>query len=137
MNIGLIGCGRVSEIHLLAYKHISEANVVAVSDINLHRARAFAKKHGIEKAFENSSELFNIKNLDFVDICTPTSTHTKIACDAAKYGHNILLEKPMARSTEECDKIIHDISKHGVKLSICHNQLFLPLVEPPSVLIGQ
>lgn len=128
MNIGLIGCGRVSELHLLAYKHIPRANVVAVSDINLDRAKAFAQKYSIEKAFRDTSDLFEMKNLDYVDICTPTSTHAKIACDAAKYGQNISLEKPMARNSTECDKIIHEISKQGVKLSICHNQLFLPLV---------
>jgi predicted dehydrogenase len=126
LNIGLIGCGRVSELHMLAYKNISEANVIAVSDINLDRAKAFAEKHGIEKAIKDSSDLFEIKNLDYVDICTPTSTHPKIACEAAKYGHNILLEKPMARTTTECDKIIHDVSRQGVKLCICHNQIFLP-----------
>jgi len=39
MNIGLIGCGRVSEIHMCAYRHTPEANVVAVSDINIERAK--------------------------------------------------------------------------------------------------
>jgi len=128
MKVGLIGCGRVSRLHMCAYKHIPEANVVAVSDINLEKAKAFAQKHGIEKAFENYLDLLEMKNLDYVDICTPTSTHAKIASEAARSGHNILLEKPMARSTVDCDKIIHEVSKHGVKLCICHNQLFIPQV---------
>jgi len=128
MNIGLVGCGRVSEIHMCAYRHIPEANVVAVSDINLERVQAFAKKHNIKKTFTNYQELLDMKDLDIVDICTPTSTHAKIVCDVAKSGHNILLEKPMARTSSECDEMISEVSKHGVKLCVCHNQLFLPQV---------
>ena len=128
MNIGLVGCGRVAHLHMCAYKHIPEANVVAVSDINLEKAKVFAKGYGIEKALKDYIELFEMKNLDYVDICTPTSTHAKITCEAARFGHNILLEKPMARSTSDCDKIIHEVSKNRVKLCICHNQLFIPQV---------
>ena len=128
MNVGLVGCGRVSEIHMNAYRNIPEAKVVAVSDINLERAKAFAQKHKIEKVYNDSSKLFELRDLDFVDICTPISTHAKLACEAAKYGHNIFLEKPMARSSRECNHIIHEITKNKVKLCICHNQLFLPTV---------
>jgi predicted dehydrogenase len=128
MNIGLVGCGRVSEIHMCAYRHIPEATVVAVSDINLERANAFAKKHNIKKTFKDYQELLNIKDLDIVDICTPTSTHAKIVCEVAKSGHHIFLEKPMARNSSECDEMIREVSKHSVKLCVCHNQLFLPQV---------
>jgi len=128
MDVGLIGCGRVAGLHMRAYKHIPEANVIAISDIDLDRAKAFAQMHGIKKAFKDYQELLEIKNLDYVDICTPPSTHAKIACEAARLGHNILLEKPMARNTSDCDKIINEVSKKRVKLCLCHNQLFTPAV---------
>jgi len=113
LNVGLVGCGRVSDIHMNAYKNIPEANVIAIADINLDRARAFAQKWRIPKVYDDALKLFEMKNLDFVDICTPISTHAKLACEAAKYGHNIFLEKPMARSSKECDQIIHEISKNA------------------------
>jgi UDP-N-acetylglucosamine 3-dehydrogenase len=128
VNVGLIGCGRVSEIHMDAYRNIPEIKVSAVSDINLDRAKAFAQKYKVENVYGDATNLLELKNLDFVDICTPTSIHAKLAIEAAKYGHNILLEKPMARSSQECDQIIHEVSKSKVKLCICHNQLFLPNV---------
>lgn len=128
MDIGLIGCGRVAQFHMCAYAHIPEANVVAVSDINSEKAKAFAQRHGIKNVFPDYLKLFEMKNLDYVDICTPTMTHAKIACETAEFGHNILLEKPMARSTLDCDKIISAVSKQGVKLCVCHNQLFAPAV---------
>jgi predicted dehydrogenase len=135
VKIGLIGCGRVSEIHMNAYKNIPEAKVIAVSDINLERAKAFAQKHKIPKVYDDSLKLFELKDLDFVDICTPISTHAKLACEAAKYGHNIFLEKPMARNSKECDQIIHEITRNKVKLCICHNQLFLPPVMQAKALV--
>jgi len=135
INVGLVGCGRVSEIHMNAYKNIPEAKVIAVADINLERAKAFAQKHKILKAYNDPSKLFELKDLDFVDICTPTLTHAKLACEAAKYGHNIFLEKPMARSSKECDQIIHEITKNKVKLCICHNQLFLPTVMQAKAMV--
>jgi predicted dehydrogenase len=135
MNVGLVGCGRVSEIHMNAYRNIPEIKVTAVSDINLERAKAFAQKHKIPKAYDDAVKLFEQKDLDFVDICTPISTHAKLACEAAKYGHNIFLEKPMARNSKECDQIIHETTKNKVKLCICHNQLFLPTVLQAKKLI--
>jgi UDP-N-acetylglucosamine 3-dehydrogenase len=126
MNIGLIGCGRVAQLHLCAYKHIPEANVVAVSDINQDRAKAFAREYGIKEAFGDYAKILEMKDLDYVDICTPTATHADIACEAASLGNNVLLEKPMARSTKQCDRIVSEVSSHGVKLCVCHNQLFIP-----------
>ncbi|MDI6847908.1 MAG: Gfo/Idh/MocA family oxidoreductase, partial [Candidatus Bathyarchaeia archaeon] len=104
-GVGLVGCGRVSQIHMNAYKNIPEVNVIAVSDINLERAKNFAQKYKIPKAYDDTIKIFELKDLDFVDICTPISTHAKLSCEAAKYGHNIFLEKPMARNSRECDQV--------------------------------
>jgi len=129
MNIGLIGCGRVASLHMNVYAHIKDANVVAVSDIDLRKARTFADKYGIDKVFTNYTDLLEIKDLGFVDICTPTSTHARVVCDVAKSGHDILVEKPMALSTAECERMILESKKHGVKVCVCHNQLFFPSIR--------
>jgi len=129
MKIGLIGCGRVARLHMCAYTHIPEASVMAVADVDANRAKAFAQMHGIQKVSASYQDLLEMKDIDYVDICTPTSTHAILACEAARLGHNILLEKPMARNTSDCDKIIEEVSKKRVKLCIVHNQLFIPAVE--------
>jgi len=111
------------------YRNINNAKVVAVSDVDPKKARNFAEKYGVNKFFTDYVDILEIKDLDLVDICTPTSTHSRIVCDAAKFGHNILLEKPMARSTLECDKIISETKRRKVKLCVCHNQLFLQCIR--------
>jgi len=128
MKIALIGCGRVADVHMLAYSYIKDANVVAVSDIDLRRAKIFADRYRVKRFFSNYADLLEIKDLDFVDICTPVSTHAGIVCDVTKIGHNILLEKPMARSTSECERMILESKRHGVRLCVCHNQIFLPSI---------
>jgi len=129
MKVGLIGCGRVANLHMIVYKNIQNVKVVAVSDINTERAKSFANKYGINKFFANYLDLLEIKDLDLVDVCTPVSTHAQIARDIARFGYNILLEKPMALTTDECEEMIFEARKHGVSLCICHNRIFDPLVK--------
>jgi predicted dehydrogenase len=129
MNVGLIGCGRVAHIHMDAYRRIEKANVVAVSDVDLKRAKTFAGSYKIGKAFADYKDLLEMKNLDFVDVCTPTSTHASVVCDAAKFGHNVLVEKPMALNVSDCERMINESKKRGIKLCVCHNQLFIPSVR--------
>ena len=129
MDVGLIGCGRVAHIHMNAYKAISKAKVVAVADADINRAKAFAKLYKIDKVFSDYKELFEVKDLGFVDICTPTSTHESIVCEAAKAGLNVLVEKPLGRNSRECERMIEEARKHGTKICVCHNQLFYPHVK--------
>jgi len=129
MNGALIGCGRVAHIHMNAYRALNNAKVIAVADADIKRAKAFAETYKIDKVFANYMELFEVKDLGFVDICTPTSTHEAIVRDAAKSGINVLMEKPMGRNSEECERMIEDAKKHRIKLCVCHNQLFYPHVR--------
>jgi UDP-N-acetyl-2-amino-2-deoxyglucuronate dehydrogenase len=129
MKVGLIGCGRVAHIHMSAYKAIGKVNVVAVADADVNRAKAFAQPYGINQVFSNYSDLFEVKDLDFVDVCTPTSTHEVIVRDAAKAGLSVLMEKPMGRNSEECERMVEESRKHGTRICVCHNQLFFPYIR--------
>lgn len=131
MKVGLVGLGRVAHIHMDAYKAMKNlnVNVIAVSDADINRAEAFAEPYKIDKAFSNYADLFEIKDLDLVDICTPTSTHESIVCDAAKSGLNVLVEKPMGRNSKECEKMIEESRAHGTKLCVSHSFLFFPYVR--------
>lgn len=135
MNVGLIGCGQISNIHLKVFKSLKNVNVVGVCDLNLERAKDTAHKFGIEKIFGDYKDLFEVKDLDLVDICTPVSTHAHIVCDAAKAVPAILVEKPMALSVSECDEMIREMKKHGSKFCVIHQQIFLPSIQKAKSLI--
>jgi predicted dehydrogenase len=129
MKVGLIGCGRVAHIHMNAYNALKNVSVVAVSDSDLNKAKAFAEPYKIGKTFSNYADLLEMKDLDFVDVCTPTSTHGEIVCEAAKSGVNVFMEKPMGRNSKECERMIEESKKHGIKLCVSHNQLFFPYIK--------
>jgi len=129
MKVGLIGCGRVAHIHMNAYRAIDKATVVVVADADIKRAEAFAETYKIGKVFSDYRELFEVKDLGFVDVCTPTATHEPLVCEAAKAGINVLVEKPLGRNSQECEKIVETARKHGIKVCVCHNQLFYPHVK--------
>ncbi|MCR3906927.1 MAG: Gfo/Idh/MocA family oxidoreductase [Tenericutes bacterium] len=129
VNVGLIGCGGIAKLHMQVYDSMKNVNVVGLCDLDLERANFLAKKHNVSETFKSYVELVESKNLDMVDICTPVSTHAKIACDVAKNVPSILVEKPMALSVSECDEMIKETKKYGSKLCISHNQIFLPSIQ--------
>jgi predicted dehydrogenase len=129
MNVGLIGCGRIAHIHMNAYKAIKRSKVVAVSDVDINKAKSFAKLYKIDKVFSDYKKLFEIGDLDLVDICTPTATHEPLVCEAAKAGINVLVEKPLGRNSQECERIAEIAKKYGIKVCVSHNQLFYPYVR--------
>jgi predicted dehydrogenase len=129
MRIGIIGCGGIAPLHLKVYKKLKDVEVVGLCDIDLKRAKDLAAKFNIEKTYTDYWDMYKKENLDMVDICTPVSTHTKIVCDATEAVPAILVEKPMALNTADCDKIVKEVEKHGSKLCIGHNQIFSPNVQ--------
>ncbi|MHC3128457.1 MAG: Gfo/Idh/MocA family oxidoreductase [Candidatus Bathyarchaeota archaeon] len=135
MKVGIIGCGHIANAHLKVYKNLKNVNIVGVCDLNLDLAKETAHRFGVENVYKDYSDFFEVKDLDMVDICTPIATHGRIACDAAKEVPAILVEKPMALSVSECDDIINAVKKHGSKLCVVHQQLFLPSVERAKLLV--
>jgi len=135
MKVGLIGCGGIANIHMGAYKRIKDVEVVAVCDLNIERAKILAKKFGVRRVFDDYVSMVESEKLDLVDVCTPVSTHAKIVIDVSEVVPAVFVEKPMALSVQECDEIIGAIKRHGAKLCIGHNQLFLPTVQKAKSLV--
>lgn len=135
MNVGLIGCGGIANLHMKVLKAIEKVNILGVCDLNLERAKSVAHTFGIDKTFTDYWDLLKL-NLDLVDICTPVSTHAKIACDVAESAPAILVEKPMAINVKDCEKMIATMKKHGTRLCVGHNQIFLPSIQRAKTLIG-
>jgi predicted dehydrogenase len=77
-------------------------------------------------SYSNLSEMLSKEDLDIVDVCTPPQVHASIAMETIESGCDTLIEKPMALSVSDCDSMINAAEKHGVKLSVVHNQRFYP-----------
>jgi predicted dehydrogenase len=137
-KVGLIGCGGISGAHLRVYELLrDDARVVAVCDTDLERARKVAARFNIGPAFDDHMELLENARPDFVDICTPTSTHARVVIDSTRSGCHVIVEKPMARSSDECRAMIHEAERNRVNLCVCHNNLFSPAVRNAKAAIDE
>jgi len=135
VRVGLVGCGGIAPLHLRVYQRIKDVEVAGVCDISLEKAKNLATRFRIERTFSDYWDLFELKDLELVDICTPVTTHLRIVCDASKTVPAILVEKPMALNIAQCDEMIEEVKKHGSKLCVGHNQIFSPLIQKAKSLV--
>jgi len=117
LKLGIIGLGHVGQIHLQHAKRLDNARVIAVADLS-KKALSRAKSYGVKKAFTDYTQLLKDPEIDAVIIALPTHLHLKCAIDAAEAKKHIMLEKPIARNTEEAKEILKAARKNDVKLMI-------------------
>ena len=128
LRVGIVGCGEIAAgQHIPGFMRLKR-NVVlqAVCDKNENLVRGLATKYSIPGAYCDLSQMLAKENLDIIDICTPPQTHAPLAVEAIEHGCHVLVEKPMALKTSDCDQMIDASNKHGVKLCVIHNMLFNP-----------
>jgi len=125
VKVGVIGAGRIGKIHTENIKfHIPEAEVEAVSDINVHGIRKWAESLGIQKIVNDYKEILNNPEIDAVLVCSPTNTHTQITIEAAEAGKHIFCEKPIDYDLDRIDAALKAVEKAGVKFQIGFNRRF-------------
>ncbi|WP_243064842.1 Gfo/Idh/MocA family protein [Humibacter sp. RRB41] len=105
VKIGVIGTGSIAQLHLDAYAANPEVELVAVSDMNLDRARSVAEKYGAPRAYADPNELLADADIDGVSICTWNDSHARWAIAAIEAGKNVLVEKPMSRTYAEAAEL--------------------------------
>ncbi|WP_297092553.1 Gfo/Idh/MocA family oxidoreductase [Thermococcus sp.] len=123
LRVGVIGCGNIFNLaHKRALRGIEGIRVVACMDIDAARAKEGAKELGA-KAFTSLDEFLDI-DLDVVEILTPTYTHAELALAALKAGKHVIVEKPIALTVEEAEKMIRTAEKEGLHLFVGHVRRF-------------
>jgi UDP-N-acetylglucosamine 3-dehydrogenase len=125
IRIGLIGAGGMGARHAEEYAQIAGASVTCVFDPNAEAAQKAAAIHGAEVA-SSAEKVIGSDQVDVVDISSPTQTHKDYAVAAARAGKDIICEKPMARTVEDCRKMIDAAESAGVKLCIGQILRFFP-----------
>lgn len=122
-RFGVIGCGRISKNHMESIKVLPGARLAAVCDSNEEALIKASQKYDC-KSYKDYQELLADSNIDIVNICTESGLHARIALDAIKAGKHVLVEKPMAMSLAEADRMIAASRKFGVKLGVVHQNRF-------------
>lgn len=121
-GIGIIGCGKIAQVrHIPEYAENPDAKLVGFYDINQQRAEELAKKYGA-KAYASVEELLADENIDAVSICVANHAHAEVTIKALEAGKDVLCEKPMATTMEDCEAMVATAKKTGKKLMIGQNQ---------------
>ena len=117
IRVGVVGCGRIAKNHLRAIgEYRDELELVAVCDTDDAALDAAVSK-GVS-GFGNLDTMLGNIDLDLVCLCTPSGLHARQAATAAKYGVNVLTEKPMATKFSDGKAMIEACDDAGVRLFV-------------------
>ena len=113
LRVGIIGCGRISVMHLDPASQLEYSQLVACCDIVYEKALKVAKDYNIN-AYIDYKEMIDKENLDVVHICLPHHIHTEVSEYAFNKGVNVLSEKPMSIDYESAENAVKVAKEKGV-----------------------
>ena len=118
IRIGLVGCGRIAKNHFGSIdKHINDFELIAVCDIDPTQSQSYAERYDIP-SYIRMEEMLQKHKLDLVALCTPSGLHPDQATLAAKYGVNVITEKPMATRWADGIRMVKACDEAGVRLFV-------------------
>lgn len=103
-----------------------EVQVVAVASPTPGNADAFAKRHGVAKAYTDWRELLRDPAVELVWVTTPNRLHAEMTIEAARAGKHVVCEKPLCVTLEEADAMLDACAKAGVLLLYAEELFFAP-----------
>jgi predicted dehydrogenase len=124
-TIALVGCGRISDRHLKVIAQIPELRLVGVCDIQEDRARKAADAWKVP-SYVDALGMVQALKPDMVSILTDSGLHPTIGCLLAPHVSVLIVEKPMALTLEDADRLIETCEQHGTKLFVVKQNRFNP-----------
>lgn len=137
LKVAIIGAGAISSAHMEAYLQFPErCQIVALCDIYPEKAEKKAKEFNLDVAiYDDHTKMLEREDIDLVSVCTPPYTHSEITINFLDSGKNVLVEKPMASSLEECDAMNAAAERNHKMLSvISQNRFRTPMMKLKRVL---
>jgi len=137
LRVGLIGTGRISDLHAIEYLQNPDARIVALCDRDIGQARQKAQSWGIpDVAVEDDIDAFLARpDIDLVEILLPHHLHLPIALKAMAAGKIISLQKPMCLDLAEADQLVAAAEAYDRPVKIFENFIFYPPVLKARALI--
>ena len=125
IKIAVVGTGIISRRHLDAISASEEAELCAVCDINKDAGVPIAKEYGVP-FFNDYKAIPANTDAEAVILNLPHFLHCEVSEFFLDHGLHVLVEKPMANTVEECDRMIRAAERNGRKLAVGHIQRFYP-----------
>ncbi len=115
LKIGIVGCGKIADFHARAIQELDCCKLIACCGQTTAHVLNFSTRFGI-KAYFDAEEMVKSEHLDAVTICTPHPSHAKLAIACLRAGAHVLVEKPLALTVAQCDRMIKTAKKHNLLL---------------------
>ncbi len=126
MRYALIGCGRISPNHIAAAK-ANQLDIVAICDLDVENMKDKELKFELDDTvhqYTDYIEMLQKEKPELVAIATESGKHAQVALDCMDYGCNLIIEKPIALSIEDADKIVEKAKELNLKVCACHQNRF-------------
>lgn len=123
LGVAVFGAGRAGASHARAVAATPGTRLLAVFDADEQRAASFAAAYDCQ-AYTDSDAVLRRPDVQLVMVALPNFLHARAALDAASAGKHIFLEKPMADTVEECDRMLDAVERAGVHLLVAHSQRY-------------
>jgi len=132
MRVAVVGVGHLGRHHARIYAAMPGVTLAGVADVNRARAEEVAATYGT-RSYGDAREL--IEQVDAASVAVPTSAHLDIALPFLAARKAVLVEKPMASSLVEADRLVAAAEASGAVLAVGHTERFNPAVEAARPLI--
>jgi len=126
LGVAIVGCGRISELHELGYRGRTDAGIVAVCDVNREMAEQKAAAWGAPKIYTDYRQLLKDSSVDLVELLLPHHLHADMTVEACRAGKHVSVQKPMATSISDADRMIKAAAENNVMLRIYETFVFYP-----------
>lgn len=135
---GFIGCGEVTERKSgPAFALIEGSSVVAIMSRSKDKAASYAERHNIPRWYTDAQSLINDPQVNAVYIATPPSSHATYAIMAMKAGKPVYVEKPLAASYMDCQRVMRISAETGVPCFVAYYRRNLPYFNKVRELLKQ
>ena len=116
IGFAILGCGAVGKHHITALAQLPQGRLAAVCDVREEIARRFGEQAGVPWFTSLSAMLEKQRDIDVVNVCTPSGAHLEPALEAIAAGKHCVVEKPLEITIDRCDHIIEAADRAGVQL---------------------
>ncbi|MCU1431161.1 MAG: oxidoreductase domain protein [Actinotalea sp.] len=124
---GIIGCGAVTEVKSgPGFQQAEGSSLVAVMRRDGALAADYARRHGVPRWYDDADALLADPEVDAVYVATPPDSHSRYVLAAAAAGKPVYVEKPMARTAAECERMIDACAEAGVPLLVAYYRRAMP-----------
>jgi len=128
IKVAIIGVGSMGKNHARVYSELPEAKLVAVADADSKTVESVAAKYGLH-AYADYREMLEKEKPQAVSVAVPTALHERVGIEALEAGAHVLIEKPIAATLEEGQRLIERARALGRQLMVGHIVRFNPAMQ--------